>query len=154
MAVIEYLEGQHASGFVGFRVDTTIDGKRYQEYFSLNHFSYNKAKRLATDLNEKYRKKAEEKNHYNRIYGKLKKNQIARGLTAAIRRETKYSRDGEYYTICYFPVFNVCRGVGDTQVFRISSEGYQEAFINAVDCFCNHHKYLSLIHISEPTRPY
>ena len=141
MAVIEYLEGQQKSGFVGFRVDTTIDGKRYQEYFSLNHFSHNQAKRLANALNDKYRKKAEEKNRYNRIYGKLKKNQIAKGLTAAIIREKKYSKDGMSYTISYLPVFNVCRGVGDTKTFRISFEGYQQAFMNAVYCFCDYHGY-------------
>ena len=67
MAVIEYKEGEHRSGFIGFRVDTTIGGKRYQEYYSIQAYGWDLAEEHAYNLNDKWRKRAEKFNKQNRI---------------------------------------------------------------------------------------
>ena len=67
MAVIEYKEGDHPSGYIGFRVDTTIAGERYQEYFSLRFIPYKIAKRRAHELNERWLSVQKEHNDIDRL---------------------------------------------------------------------------------------
>jgi len=56
MAVIEYKEGQHGGGFVGFRVARTIgSNKDYrQKYFSIKKYA-DKAFDLANDMDAKWK---------------------------------------------------------------------------------------------------
>ena len=138
MSVIEYKKGEHKSGFVSFRVDTTINQERYQKYFSLNDYTRTEAQDLANKLNEKWRKSAEDNTKHMRIYGYLKPYQMAKGLTASIKRETKHSIHETKVT--YIPCFMVSMN-GNNKDFRIHYEGYREAYRKAVDTFCEYHGY-------------
>ena len=141
MAVIEYREGEHKSGFIGFRVDTTVGGERWQEYFSINEYDYEDAKQRAHALNDEWRAIAEEHNLIHRLQDMWLQNQICIGLMAQLKRNT-YTTDDGIDRSAYDPVFAVSRGgYGNPQSFYIRKMGYQHAYRSAVRLFCEFHGY-------------
>ena len=141
MAVIEYKEGSHKSGFIGFRVDTTVGGERWQEYFSINEYEYGDAKKRAQALNDKWRALAEEHNLIHRLNDMWLPNQVCIGLTADIERRARILNSGASST-SYSPVFSV--SVGNRRSpkrFSIIKMGYQHSYRSAVRLFCEFHGY-------------
>jgi len=147
MAVIEYKEYEHDGGFVGFRTVRTIgtESDYRQKYFSLQDYSYTAAKRLAQELDKRWKLEAERhvKSKAKNIYkqrDKKKSHIIADGFRAYIEAHTKI-RAGEPRT--YFsPVFLIkIPGVGKGDLsFRIHKLGYQAAFVKAAKKYSEIHK--------------
>lgn len=144
MAVIFYDEGEHAAGFIGFRVATTIgsDDEYRQKYYSLNNYSYAAAEKLAHAQDAIWRAEAEEINRFNKLHQRKKhwgKNIIVEGLRAYIGVESKV-RKGEkkWY---FYPIFLVTKpgyGKGDIS-YRTSVHGYKKAYQLAVTEYCRIH---------------
>ena len=147
MAVLYYAEGDHDSGFIGFRVATSIgtEDDYRQKYFSLNEYGgYDAAKQAAHELNDRWRAQARETIRANKIF-KLDRdagpNQICRGLRGAIVLSKKDSGndDRHYY---YQPAFKVSGYTArlPEKAFRMSLYGYEQAFEQAVIWFCGIHR--------------
>lgn len=69
MAVIFYAEGEHPSGFVGYRVATPLGTQQEfrQRYFPLNEYSAATAERLANELDAQWREQAVDEVRLNRL---------------------------------------------------------------------------------------
>lgn len=155
MAVIYYKEGEHGSGFVGFRVATTIgtSDKQRQQYFSLNDHSYSEAYRLAHELDKRWKAEAAQAKAED-IINKVRKNDgphiISQGLRAQVYVDQK-TRGGELRTYIN-PCFLVKRpGSQKGEIrFRVKALGYNLAFEKAVGKYCEIHglteeKYIELM---------
>ena len=150
MAVIEYKEYEHDGGFVGFRTVRTIGTEKdyRQKYFSLQDYTYTTAKRLAHELDEKWKREAEKviKSKAKDIYKPRTKKDlhiIAEGFRAYIEVDKKI-RAGElrtYYSPCFL-VKVPGAGKGDLS-FRPRKLGYQGAYVKAVKKYCEIHKLSS-----------
>jgi len=132
MAVIEYKEGEHPQGLVGFRVARTLgsDSHRKEYFFSTSTYG-DKAKELAYDKDRELAEIAKVNRRNNSL--KRKSNyQFATGFCAKILVERK-TRGGELRT--YFcPAFCVSHE-GKDKAFRIPKWGYQLAWSKAVSFF-------------------
>lgn len=94
MAVIEYAEGDHASGFVGLRVVTTLglNTEYRQVYLSYRDYSTEKARALAEALNAQWREQADIQIRHNWLSRPSKRSGqgwLASGLRADLLRENK-----------------------------------------------------------------
>lgn len=99
MAVIFYDEGEHDTGFVGFRVATTLGSNEsyHQKYYSLKDYSYATARKLAYAQDAEWRAEAESIAHFGKLHRRKRhwgKNIIVEGLRAYIGIENKI-RNGE-----------------------------------------------------------
>lgn len=132
MAVIEYKEGEHPQGLVGFRVARTLgsDKNRKEFFFSLSIHG-EKAQTLAAQKDQELKLLAEKNKRSNAL--KSKSNyQFATGFCAKILIERK-TRGGELRT--YFcPAFCVSNQ-GKDRAFRVSKWGYAGAWSKAVAFF-------------------
>lgn len=132
MAVIEYKEGQHPQGLIGFRVARTLgsDKKRKEYFFSISVYgkdSENLARQKDAELAEIAKQ--------NRAKNALKRKsayQFATGFCAKILVERK-TRGGELRT--YFsPAFSVTHN-GVEKAFRIPKWGFHTAWSKAVSYY-------------------
>lgn len=145
MAVIFYKDGEHGSGFIGFRVATTIgtSDKQRQQYFSLNDHSYGEAYRLAHELDKRWKAEAAQAKADNIINKKRKSDGphiISQGLRAQIYVDQK-TRGGElrtYINPCFL-VKEPGSQKGEIR-FRIKALGYEAAFEQAVGKYCEIHE--------------
>ena len=132
MAVIEYKDGEHPQGLIGFRVARTLgsDKKRKEYFFSTSVYG-EQASTLAREKDSELAQIALE----NRAKNALKRKspyQFATGFCAKILVERKV-RGGELRT--YFsPAFCVTRN-GVEKAFRIPKWGYHTAWTKAVNHF-------------------
>lgn len=132
MTVIEYKEGDHPQGLVGFRVARTLGSdKKRKEYFFSSSVYGKDARRLAEKKDAELAEIAKENRAKNAL--KRKSNyQFATGFCAKILVERK-RRGGELRT--YFsPAFAVSHQ-GVEKAFRIPKWGYQGAWTRAVGYF-------------------
>lgn len=146
MTVIFYDKGDHPAGFIGFRAARTVGNENdyRQKYFGLTEYSYNRAKSLAYELDEKWQLEADAVLHQARIEkvrGRGGEHIIANGLRASFLVERRL-RGGELRTYIN-PGFMVkVPGYGrPDKAFRIGKAGYREAYRSAVDMFCLIHGY-------------
>lgn len=132
MTVIQYKEGDHPQGLVGFRVARTLgsDKKRKEYFFSASVYG-EKARQLAEQKDAELAELAKANRAKNAL--KRKSNyQFATGFCAKILVERK-QRGGELRT--YFsPAFAVSHQ-GVEKAFRIPKWGYQGAWTRAVGYF-------------------
>lgn len=132
MAVIEYKEGEHPQGLVGFRVARTLgsDKTRKEYFFSISVYGSN-ARSLAEAKDAELAEIADENRRSNAL--KRKSNyQFATGFCAKILVERK-TRGGELRT--YFcPAFCVSHE-GKDRAFRIPKWSYAGAWSKAVSFF-------------------
>lgn len=152
MAVIFYAEGEHPTGFVGYRVATTLGtaSEFRQRYFSLSQYSAHVAERLANELDEQWRDQADEVRSRRRLTvarGNCGPGRLVTGLRAVFRVERgRKAHYGTYIT----PMFVVQvpgHGAGERR-FSIPKLGFDDAFTQAVD-------YYSAVNgISETERNY
>jgi hypothetical protein len=140
MAVFFYDEGEHPSGFIGFRVVTTLgDASEFrQKYFGLTQYSYREAEHLAEKLNAKWRADAEQylqdtRLHRTRSYGG--DGVIVLGLTAGFRVERGRKAHYGTYITPRFTVNKPGHGAG-SKSFATTLLGYDKAFANAVEYYC------------------
>lgn len=132
MAVIEYKEGEHPQGLIGFRVARTLgsDKKRKEYFFSISVYG-EAAEGLARQRDAELAEIAKN----NRAKNALKRKssyQFATGFCAKILVERKV-RGGELRT--YFsPAFSVTHN-GVEKAFRIPKWGYNAAWSKAVNYF-------------------
>lgn len=124
MTVLFYKKNDLSSGFVGFRVATTLgrEGDYAQAWFSLNDYSYSKAKQLAYELNDQWRKQADDFTHAQKYcYQSWKTIEDIPGFWGQLKIESKI-RMGEKRRYVY-PVFSICRrinGLKGQRSFMIS----------------------------------
>jgi len=132
MAVIEYKQGEHPQGLVGFRVARTLgsDKDRKEFFFSISIHG-DRAHQLAEEKDQELAKIALGNRRQNSL--KRKSNyQFATGFCAKILVERK-TRGGELRT--YFcPAFCVSHN-GKDRAFRIPKWSYQGAWAKAVSFF-------------------
>ena len=132
MAVIEYREGQHPQGLVGFRVARTLgsDKSRKEFFFSIGVYG-DKAHQLAVEKDRELASIALANRRVNSL--KRKSNyQFATGFCAKILVERKTRSGGLRTYFC--PAFCVSQGGGD-RAFRIPKWGYPLAWSKAVSFF-------------------
>jgi len=132
MAVIEYKEGEHPQGLIGFRVARTLgsDSLRKEFFFSTSTYG-DKAKSLAYEKDQELKKIAKV-NRRNNALKRKSNHQFATGFCAKVLVERK-KRGGEIRT--YFcPAFCVSYQ-GKDKAFRIPKWGYQLAWSKAVGFF-------------------
>ena len=138
MAVIEYKEGEHGGGFIGFRVARTIGtaSDYRQEYFSLSDYPRAEARSLANELEDVWKQEAREvlQSKTRNIYMSRPKagvHIIADGFRASIGIERKV-RGGELRTY-FVPCFLVkMPGYGKSNItYRIRKLGYKSAYVKA-----------------------
>lgn len=132
MAVIEYKQGDHPQGLIGFRVARTLgsDKERKEFFFSRSVYG-DKAHELALQKDQELKELAQQNKRQNAL--KRKSNyQFATGFCAKILVERK-TRGGELRT--YFcPAFCVSHE-GKDRAFRIPKWGYAGAWSKAVSFF-------------------
>lgn len=132
MAVIEYKEGEHPQGLIGYRVARTLgsDKVRKEFFFSISVYG-DKAQQLAIEKDSELAQIALQNRRSNSL--KRKSNyQFATGFCAKILVERK-ARGGELRT--YFcPSFCVSHN-GKDRTFRIPKWGYSGAWSKAVSFF-------------------
>ena len=132
MAIIEYKEGKHPQGLIGFRVARTLgsDKDRKEFFFSTSIYG-EKAYQLAKEKDKELAEIARKNRRKNAL--KRKSNyQFATGFCAKILTERK-TRGGELRT--YFcPAFCVTHD-GKDQTFRIPKWSYAGAWSKAVSFF-------------------
>lgn len=139
MAVIFYGEGEHPSGFVGYRVATTLGTQQEfrQKYFSLGEHAAATAERLAHELDAQWREQAENEVRLNRL-SRSKGNAGPGGLITGFRAYIRVGRGkAAHHTGFVSPVFVVQKpghGVGE-RMFSIRKLGYDEAFSQAADYY-------------------
>ena len=142
MAVLEYKEGDHPGGFVGFRAVRTVgcDNDYRQLYFSLKEYSYTRAKALAEQFENEWAKEAADVLREKRLNGQMLRSQntIATGLRGYINAEkrTRAGQSRRWYT----PVFLVRAEKGRDKVFNIYTLGYQAAWEQAVDAYADYYE--------------
>ena len=132
MAVIEYKDGEHPQGLVGFRVARTLgsDKKRKEFFFSTSVYG-EEASVLAKAKDTELARIAKENKAKNALKRKSPY-QFATGFCAKILVERKV-RGGELRT--YFsPAFCVTKD-GVEKAFRIPKWGYHNAWTKAVNHF-------------------
>tara|TARA_R110002073_G_scaffold27369_1_gene88432 strand:+ start:60 stop:617 length:558 start_codon:yes stop_codon:yes gene_type:complete len=132
MAVIEYKEGEHPQGLIGFRVARTLgsDNHRKEYFFSLSVHGA-KAEALAKAKDQELAEIAQQNRRTNSLKRKSPY-QFATGFCAKILVERKV-RGGEMRT--YFcPAFCVSHG-GKDKAFRIPKLGFSGAWSKAVNYF-------------------
>lgn len=132
MAVIEYKEGDHPQGLVGFRVARTLGSDKERKEFFFSTSVYGKdAERLAREKDAELAEIAKQ----NRAKNALKRKssyQFATGFCAKILVERK-TRGGELRS--YFsPAFSVTHN-GVEKAFRIPKWGFNTAWSKAVAYF-------------------
>lgn len=132
MAVIEYKEGDHPQGLIGFRVARTLGSDKHRkEYFFSTSVYGSEAAELARVKDAELAEIAKQ----NRAKNALKRKspyQFATGFCAKILVERKV-RGGEMRT--YFsPAFCVTHN-GAEKAFRISKWGFNTAWSKAVSYF-------------------
>ncbi len=145
MTVLEYRDGEHGGGFVGFRVVRTIGSadEYRQRYFSLGSYSYRRARKLAYELDARWKEEAEQNRVLNKIHRKTKRSSklhiLAVGLKAWIDVEQK--QRGGVERVYFVPCFKVkIPGVRKPdKVFRIRKLGYRAAWIQAVMVYSEIH---------------
>lgn len=132
MAIIEYKEGEHPQGLIGFRVARTLgsDANRKEFFFSTSVHG-DKAYQLAKEKEQELAAIALDNRRKNAL--KRKSNyQFATGFCAKILVERK-TRGGELRT--YFcPAFCVSYD-GKDRAFRIPKWSYAGAWAKAVSFF-------------------
>ncbi|WP_415913229.1 hypothetical protein [Neptuniibacter sp. QD37_11] len=143
MAVLEYQEGEHPGGFIGFRVARTIgdDNDYRQMYFGLREYSYDTAKQLAHEIDKEWLEQARTVVQGKRLEGLINptENGIATGLRAYIAAEGKKQKSGkEWY---YTPVFIARIGKHKERLYRIPKLSYEEAFRQAVMTVAEYYGY-------------
>ena len=132
MAVIEYKEGEHPQGLIGFRVARTLgsDKERKEYFFSASVYGA-RAQQLARTKDQELASIAAENRRQNALKRKSDY-QFATGFCAKLLVERKV-RGGELRT--YFcPAFCVSDS-GRDRSFRIPKWGYQNAWSKAVSHF-------------------
>lgn len=132
MAVIEYKEGEHPQGLIGFRVARTLGSDSARKEFFFSSSVYGKdAARLAREKDAELAEIAKQ----NRAKNALKRKsayQFATGFCAKILVERK-PRGGELRT--YFsPAFSVTHK-GVEKAFRIPKWGFHTAWSKAVSYY-------------------
>lgn len=137
MPVKEYLEGEHPSGFIGYRVYHSGGeaGNDQQQYFSIQEHGRKVAKKLAHELSEKWEKAAVELKQKNRLQDPPKRGSeavIVSGLRADISKRGKSLYVGFYVTI---------PGTNQSIYFGTKRSGYAAAWREAVVEFCKRYKY-------------
>jgi hypothetical protein len=143
MAVIYYGEGEHPSGFIGYRVATTLgDSTEFrQQYFGLAQYSPGEALRLAESLNAKWRADAEAAKRDGLLVRKRPYSGagvIVMGLRATLKVERgRKAHYGTYITPC-FAVTIPGYGRGQKN-FLTTTLGFDRAYAEAVDCYCRLH---------------
>jgi hypothetical protein len=139
MAVIFYAEGEHPSGFVGYRVATTLGTQQEfrQKYFSLSEYAAATAERLAHELEAQWREQAADEVRLNRLR-RSKKSAGPGGLITGLRA---YIRVGQgkaaHHTGYVSPMFVVQmpgHGVGEKR-YSIRKLGFDAAFTQAVEFY-------------------
>lgn len=137
MAVIEYKQGSHPQGLIGFRVARTLgsDKERKEYFFSTSVYGAD-AEQLAKEKDAELAEIAKRNRAKNAL--KRKSNyQFATGFCAKILVERK-TRGGELRT--YFsPAFSVSHN-GVEKAFRIPKWGYHAAWSKAVSYFVDTRK--------------
>lgn len=144
MAVFFYAEGQHPSGFVGYRVATTLGAcsEFRQMYYSLSQYSVSEAHRRAEALNEKWRNEADG-NVRERAISQGRRTagigSIATGLRATFR-VTRGKKAHHTDTIrAMFVVVEPGYGAGIKRFYPLHL-GFDAAFDAAVDHYCTIHQ--------------
>lgn len=132
MTVIEYKEGEHPQGLVGFRVARTLGSDNLRKEFFYSTSTYgDRAKELAY-AKDKELEEIAKVNRRNNALKRKSNHQFATGFCAKILVERK-KRGGELRT--YFcPAFCVSHQ-GKDKAFRIPKWGYQLAWSKAVSFF-------------------
>lgn len=126
MTVIYYAQGEHASGYTGYRVATTLgNGKYKQAYFS--------SEAMATKRNNAWREEAKQNRKAKLLQNKKAENYIAANFRAVIRAQCEKLAFG--YTTYISPAFVV--GSGKQKHFPIGRKyTFDEAFLLAVNAYC------------------
>lgn len=143
MAVLEYKEGEHAAGFIGFRVATTLGSNDTykQAYFSTKQMSHTKAKKLAFAQDKAWREEAERAIREKLMSKKANSGPgvIVAGLRAGIAISNKHRGDKLY--IHFRPIFYVKKpGYGKGEInFPIISLGFSNAYSEAVKAYAKIH---------------
>ncbi len=140
MTVIFYGEGDHPSGFIGYRVATTLgsNGSYNQQYFSCNTYSTEAAKIKADAKNKQWREHAAEYKKESMLDNLRADNYIAANFRAIIRRRKEKLKTG---SACYvYPAFSVGVSGGNginAKEFPIGKKHtFDEAFLLAVNAYC------------------
>lgn len=139
MGIVEYRKGDHASGFIGFRVTRTICGSddNRQRYYPLSRYTRHEAESRAISQDKEWAKEATKMLRKRKITGTVWKtkpgpNALANGLVAWIDVYKKV-RGGElrtYFTVAFF-VKKIGYGHGYLR-FNIRRLGYDNAWKLAV----------------------
>jgi hypothetical protein len=143
LSVIYYGEGDHPSGFVGYRVATTLgDCSEFrQQYFSLSEYSPAAAQARAEELNKKWRQEAEAAKRDSRLERKRPyggPGVVVMGLRASLLvRRGRKDHHATSITPCFI-VSNPGYGKGHT-TFATTTVGVDAAFTAAVEHFCRIH---------------
>lgn len=135
MTVIFYGEGDHPSGFIGYRVATTLgsNGSYNQQYFSCNTYSTEAAKIKADAKNKQWREDAAEYKKKSMLDNRKAENYVAANFRAVIRAQREKLAFG--YATYVFPAFSV--GSGKQKHFAIGRKyTFDEAFALAVNAYC------------------
>lgn len=139
MAVIEYLEGQHSSGFIGIRVVSTVGGKAKparQRYFSYSEYHPTVAKLIANSLDCAWTDEGEEYALEQRLAAyDREKGIIAKGFIATIKLEKCSKTKNIQYNPCFTVAKRNPRGV---KAFYIRN-GYHKSFGEAVEFYARSH---------------
>lgn len=136
MTVIFYDAGEHPSGFIGYRVATTLgsDGGYNQQYFSCNTYSNEAAKIKADAKNKQWREEAAENRKERMLDNRKAENYVAANFRAVIRVHREKLAFG--YATYVFPAFSV--GSGKQKHFPIGRKyTFDEAFALAVKAYCD-----------------
>ncbi|MFK4131924.1 hypothetical protein ACI2KR_06470 [Pseudomonas luteola] len=146
MTVIFYAKGEHPSGFIGYRVSTSVGHgeDRRQNYFALSMYSVEEAYKLAHERNDKLREEAEiVKRKRGLLQGRPKGGAgvLAMGFRAGFKiergRKSK-SYDRPRITPCFI-VPNPGHGNGDKK-FLTTVHGFDGAFNAAAQHYCELHE--------------
>lgn len=143
MSVIEYRDGDHGAGFIGFRVATTLgkDGEYRQKYFSIKKMPYDDAKREAESLDRRWREEAKKRMSEYRLSSRRKglgSGSIVEGLRAYIHieKKTRGSVTRSYLVPCFY-VSDRESGKSD-KCYR-TNQGYRKAYVGAVKKYVEIH---------------
>ena len=140
MSVYYYKHGEHPAGFVGFRVATSVGGKYRQRYFSLNRYEYHEAKRLAYELDRKWKKDIEFEQHKKAVSPVAKRrvsNAIADGFLLQVIRVKKF-REGRWkrHYSFYFSVSTKGYKCSRARIGFSKQQSYYQARRRAFEAYC------------------
>ena len=129
--------------FYGYRARRQIDGKTYQDYFSLKKngkrlkgVSKQKVKELAVARDEELKKqqdKAKQKRAIDNIFNDD-------GQVRGILYRTKYERSGTKTPVFKIGIMSNLEGKTVNTTVSINAHGWQGAWQRAVDFYCQHKK--------------